>query len=72
MFTETDGEKIEMHLRAWNSLKEQNPGLSEGNFLALAQKKIRDCHIVYILHDWNMNALMSGVQHQMPVLWIIA
>jgi len=63
MFTEMDGKKIKMHLRAWNSLKEQNPGLSEGNFLALAQKKIGDHHVMYILHDRNMNALMSRVQH---------
>jgi hypothetical protein len=72
MFTETDGEKIEMHLRTWNSLKEQNPGLSQSKFFSLALKKIGERRVVYILEDPNLNALMSGIQHQTPVPWMIS
>jgi len=63
MFTKTDCKKVEMHLRTWNRLKEQNPGISQSNFLALVHSKIGDHRVMYILDDPNMNTLMSGVQH---------
>ena len=61
MFSEDDGKKIEMHMRKWISLKEQNLDLSCSEFIQQATHKIGNHHVVYILDNADLYELMCGI-----------
>ena len=72
MFLEDDGEKIKMHMRKWISLKEQNSDLSRSEFIQQVMHKISDRYMIYILDNTDLYELMCGIQHKMPVPWMIS